>query len=146
MKKKTNYRGTEPSAADQCCIRPPGYRRRLRSTKWRGWLARPCPTHTHTHKHAQAFSLYYYYFFFFPFRSSHFMAANTPGKQGGYLRVDAEHHDVLPQVPRPGHLHDARLLGLLLESSLQLCRRGHRPRCERGRAYGAQFKTQSSWW
>lgn len=49
-------------------------------------------------------------------------------RRGGHLRVDAQHEDVLPQVARPHHLHDASLLRLLLQGSLQLCRHRHNTR------------------
>lgn len=37
-----------------------------------------------------------------------------------HLRIHAEDHDVLPQVPGANHLDDARLLGLVRNSPVQL--------------------------
>lgn len=34
------------------------------------------------------------------------------------LRVDAEYHDVLPEVPRANHFYDARPLGVLWQGSV----------------------------
>lgn len=41
------------------------------------------------------------------------------------LRVQAEHHDVLPQVPGPDHGHDALLLGLDMTNALEFCKGKH---------------------
>lgn len=45
-----------------------------------------------------------------------FLSNNTQDK---LLRVDAEDNDILPEVSRPNHFHNARLFGFLLKSSLQ---------------------------
>lgn len=84
-------------------------------------------SHTSTHKHFPFFSLG------FPIlpctklythrRSNCFPSTETGRK---HLRVDAEHNNILPQVPRPDHFDDAGLFGLLLKSSLQFCKEANK--------------------
>ena len=51
-----------------------------------------------------------------------FLSAKANGK---HLRVDTEHNNVLPQVSRPDHFHNARLLVFILKSSLQFCKKAN---------------------
>lgn len=90
----------------------------------------------HTRERAQVL------LFFFPASGFHFLS--TPDKKEkrikngsvqeaflGFdtwrkgLRVQAEHHDVLPQVPGPHHSHDALLPGLDVKNALELCQHKH---------------------
>ena len=66
---------------------------------------------SHRHKHLDTvFSQCWY-------KDKHlWLSVDTKDK---HLRVDAEHNNILPQVSRADHFHNARLLGFLLKSSLQ---------------------------
>lgn len=93
-------------------------------TKWRVWLAPPRPALAY--KHTQAFPFILSVSPILPCILSVQTNSSAPETRGKDLRVDAEHDNVLPQIPRPNHFNDARLFGLLLKSSLEFCKQANR--------------------